>query len=222
MNPHKSLLMVVICLSLGMSAAWAQGINALSIGPAYADMGDFDSDWGIRAQTWLSDKWLLQGGWTNIDCTVASEGGPMQVDGQMWQLDLSHVWKISGLYFGIGGGLRNIDATWTLASLGNEAKKLEASGHALLGKRFGDCFVDLRYVMGSELFGYDADGLQATVGITVDTGKIARALDGEAPESFYFDQFRLPGASAAQVKSAGASCGFDETSNYWEQFRFPR
>jgi hypothetical protein len=61
--------------------------------------------------------------------------------------------------------------------------------------------------------------------MTVDTGKIGAALrgDGEA-KPFYFDQFRLPGVSSAAVKPAGMNnCGeFDEESNYWDQFRFPK
>lgn len=225
MNPTNGLFMVVICLALSVSCAWAQGVNDLSLGVAYADMGDFDSDWGLRAQTWLSDSLLLTGGWTTVDCTVMAEGGPMHVDGQMWQLDLSYVWNMSGWYVGLGGGLRNIDADWTLATLTSDAKKLKAAGHALIGKRWGDMFVDLRYEMGSDLFGYDADGLQATLGMTVDTGKIGAALrgDGEA-KPFYFDQFRLPGVSSAAVKPARMNnCGeFDEASNYWDQFRFPK
>ena len=130
----------------------------MAVGIALSGMGDFGTDWGLRAQFNTKSNWLLSAGWNNVDATVLSVGGPMAVKGDLWQLDLSYiVWgakpvkdaktPIEGLnwYYGAGIGLRNIDADWSLFGLTNDAKKLAGAGHAVVGARWSQYFADLRY-----------------------------------------------------------------------------
>jgi hypothetical protein len=151
----------------------------LGIGVAFADMGDFDSDWGLRAQLHLRDNWLLSAGWNNVDATVIAPTGPMTVDGSLWQLDLSYIWWSNNpfsdkgkeemapgpnWYAGLGLGVRDLAADWTVATITTSAKKIQGAGHIVGGVHWGRFFADLRYETGGNFFGYDADGLELSVG----------------------------------------------------------
>ena len=192
---HRSLLIaavMVLAMSVavadGPGVAWLAPATAVStgadagvsgakilVGASLSDMGDFGTDFGVRAM-WSRGNWLFSGGWNNVDDYVPSMGGSMKVKGDLWQADLSYLWWNEDKapearhwggdwYFGVGPGLRNIDATWTLAGIAKDAKKLEYTGHVCAGAQFKRWFLDVRYVIGPNLFGYDADGGQVTVGL---------------------------------------------------------
>lgn len=145
------------------------------LGVSVSDMGEFGTDWGLRG-LWGRGNWLVSGGWNRVDDTVPSLGEAMRVKGDLWQADVSYVWWNDDRaprgrhwggewYFGMGPGVRNIDARWTVAGISEDAKKLEYTGHVCAGAQFRRCFFDVRYVVGPNLFGYDADGGQVTFGI---------------------------------------------------------
>jgi len=189
-------------------------------------MDDFDTDWGVRLQWWLEDNWLLSGGWNNVDTMVASDGGPMRVDGQLWQLDVSYILNSGQFYYGLGAGVRNIDADWTLATLTNDAKKIKPQGHAVIGMRLGSAFVDVRYEMGDDMFGYDADGIQGTVGINFDLPKVSFGSKKAAPKasrSMYWepsdasDSFKPGTVEAVKITCGGAPA----PQAKWDRFYIP-
>jgi hypothetical protein len=149
----------------------------VSFGVSYSKLGDFGTDWGLRAQFNVKDNWLLTAGWNNVDGTVTSTGGPMSVSGDMWQLDLSYIlWGMTAeeakrtegeylnWYYGAGVGLRDIAADWTLFGLTSNAKKLAGSAHAVVGLHWNQFFADARYEFGGKFFGYKADGIQFSAG----------------------------------------------------------
>ena len=168
-----ALLLPVLVAAQDMAEEAAPGppVDFMVIGASYADMGDFDTDWGVRLQWLNDDHWLWSLGWNNVNTTVGSLGGPMLVDGSLWQLDLSYLlWSndpqtsSSSWYYGVGVGARNIDADWTLGSVSNSAKRLKAAAHLVVGAKVGRLFADLRYELGEDMFGYNADGLQLSLG----------------------------------------------------------
>jgi hypothetical protein len=220
------LLVVALCLVCAVVSA----DENVAVGLSYSDMDDFDEDWGVRVQWWPQDNWLVSGGWNNVDTMVTSEGGPMRVNGQLWQLDLSYILNAGNLYYGLGAGVRNIDADWTLSTITTSARKIKPQGHAVIGLRMGNAFVDVRYEVGDDMFGYDADGVQGTVGVNFDIPPISFG-DKDAPlptRSMYWEP---AGAQASSVKSAAAAagacptcpCGSAGSSRaVWDRFYFPQ
>lgn len=161
--------------TMGASAAPDAYDARILLGVSLSDLGDFGTDFGVRAM-WSRGNWLLSGGWNNVDDHVPSLGESMKVKGDLWQADVSYLWwndekatesKHWGgdWYFGAGPGVRNIDAKWTVAGISKDAKKLEYTGHVCAGAQFNKCFFDVRYVIGPNLFGYEADGGQVTFGL---------------------------------------------------------
>jgi len=190
----NKLAIGILAIGLSLVCVMTSADENVAVGLSYSDMDDFDTDWGLRLQWWVKDNWLLSGGWNNVDTMVTSEGGPMRVDGQLWQLDLSYILTSGKWYYGLGAGVRNIDADWTLATITNSAKKLKPQGHAVVGLRMGSAFVDVRYEMGDDMFGYSADGIQGTVGAN----------------------FAIPSISFGKGGAAAAPAALPERSMYWE------
>lgn len=221
------ILVLTLCL-IG-PITWAdEATSDFGIGLSYSDMDDFDTDWGVRLQWWVQDNWLLSGGWNNVDTMVTSEGGPMRVDGQLWQLDLSYILKSGQLYYGLGAGVRNIDADWTLATLTNDAQKLKAQGHAVVGLKLGSGFVDVRYEVGEDMFGYGADGIQGTVGMNFALPKVSfgKGMSSSAPppsRSMYWEPADAPGSfQKGAVETDAVSCGPAPVgATDWNRYSWP-
>lgn len=179
--------------------------DTVVLGVSFSDMGDFDSDWGLRAM-WGRDLWLVSGGWNNVEATVTSATGPMTVDGGLWQLDVTYLLSGRGgagadstsskWYCGVGAGLRSIDADWSVAGLTSTAKDLQAAGHVAVGARWGRINADVRYEIGGELFDYDADGLQVMLGVGWPLGRVRPGMAGTAlpAEPSTWTKQRLPEA----------------------------
>lgn len=166
-----ALLQLVPMVAFGQQATSGDKVSA---GVSYSNMGDFGDNWGMRVQ-WGRGDWFLTGGWNKVDATVAGAGGQkMGVNGSLWQLDASYILKshrdkageLSGLFYGLGAGLRSIDADWNLSGITQGAKKVAGTGHAFAGAKWGNIFADVRYEWGGKLFGYKADGVQFMLGAT--------------------------------------------------------
>jgi len=148
--------------------------DTIGFGVAYSDLGDFGSDWGLRLR-WNTGHWLVTGGWNNVDDSVHSSGGRMDVDGDLWQLDVSWVWwKLNpepeekpsrpDWYYGLGVGVANIDADWTLSGITKDAKEVSFAAHIVVGAQWRRVYADLRYVFATDYWDWDSDGLQFSVG----------------------------------------------------------
>ncbi|MBC7288408.1 MAG: hypothetical protein H5T86_10260, partial [Armatimonadetes bacterium] len=89
--PHSLAAAVAVsfCLAILPAVPVIAGEDAVpasdtvSLGVAYADLGDFSGDWGLRIR-WNHGHWLIAGGWTNVNDVVPAQGGAMKVDGDLW------------------------------------------------------------------------------------------------------------------------------------------
>jgi hypothetical protein len=180
LNAERIAVVGAICVfvaSIGVVAVAAEEAPAeqtIQLGASYSDLGDFGADWGLRVR-WNFGNWLLAGGWNNVDDTVASAAGPMKVEGDLWQLDLSYVWWSLNpqrdtnrgrpdWYYGLGIGLANIDADWSLAGVTADAKKVSFAGHVVVGAQWRRVFTDVRYNFATDYWDFDSDGVQVSVG----------------------------------------------------------
>ncbi|MGD9518852.1 MAG: hypothetical protein AB7W28_04985 [Armatimonadota bacterium] len=172
--PVAGFLLFLASLAPVALADEAPAQQTIQLGLSFSDLGDFGSDWGMRAR-WSFDNWLVTGGWNNIDETVSSAGGPMKVDGDLWQLDVDYVWwslnqdsedrwEREGFYYGLGVGVANIDADWRLAGVTSDAKKVSFAANVVVGGQWKHIFADLRYTFGTDYWDYDSDGVQFSVG----------------------------------------------------------
>lgn len=174
--PPIVLALVMGCAAVAVSDDELPADTTIQVGAAYADLGDFGPDWGIRAR-YNYANWLVAAGWNDVSDTVPSAGGPMAVKGDLWQVDVSYVWwdineqpeekpSLPDWYFGLGVGLANIDADWTLlpAAVTQGAKKVSFAGHVVVGAKWQRVFADLRYVFATDYWEYDSDGIQFSVG----------------------------------------------------------
>ena len=176
-----SLVLVGACVTVILADDEVPATDTIQFGVAYSDMGDFGSDWGLRAR-WNHKHWLVQGGWNNVDDSVSSSGGRMDVDGDLWQLDVSWVWwrlnpdmtenpSKPDLYYGLGIGMANIDADWTLSGITKDAKDVSFAAHVVVGAQWQHVYADLRYVFGTDYWDWDSDGVQFSVGAVWPIGK---------------------------------------------------
>ena len=106
----------------------------------------------------------------------------MKVDGDLWQLDVSWVWwrlnpepeentSRPDWYYGLGIGLANIDADWTLSGITKDAKDVSFSAHVVVGAQWRRIFADLRYVFATDYWDWDSDGVQFSVGAVWPIGE---------------------------------------------------
>ncbi|MBC7288790.1 MAG: hypothetical protein H5T86_12295 [Armatimonadetes bacterium] len=106
----------------------------------------------------------------------------MKVDGDLWQLDANWVWwnlnpapdekpGRPDIYYGLGVGLANIDADWTLSGITKDAKKVSFAGNVAVGAQWRRAFLDVRYVFGTSYWDWDSDGVQVSVGAVWPIGK---------------------------------------------------
>ncbi len=173
--PVGLVILLAASGAIAVAADEAPVEQTIQLGLSFSDLGDFGTDWGMRVRWNFLGNWLLAGGWNDVDETVASQAGPMKVKGDLWQLDLSYVWwslkpdaDVSsdrpGWYYGLGVGLANIDANWSLAGITNDAKKVSFAAHAVVGAQWKHVFADVRYNFATDYWDFDSDGVQVSVG----------------------------------------------------------
>ncbi len=172
--PLGMVILLVMPAFVAFAADEAPAQQTIQLGLSYADLGDFGTNWGMRAR-WSFDNWLVAGGWNDVKKTVASTAGPMAVKGDLWQLDLSYVWwtlnaepeerpSTPDFYYGLGVGLASVDADWTLAGITADAKETSFAGHVVAGAQWKQVFADLRYNFATDYWDFDSDGVQFSVG----------------------------------------------------------
>ncbi|MCX7598933.1 MAG: hypothetical protein N2512_08720 [Armatimonadetes bacterium] len=174
-------LVAVAVFTLVAAIAWAQeGQGTLSdeeaqafrLKAGYADLGDLSGGW-TAALEYEGRNCLLSAGWAEADGTLRSGASAFEFDGNYYFAEAAYIYRPPNnplTYVGAGAGLYRLDGdfrqtqptTATSSGHDNSLGVLVVVGTESADRRW---FGELRWVLGTDHWDWDADGLRAYIGM---------------------------------------------------------